>query len=246
VNNHQNQLDRFREAANRAAPPASTVIFEMIAVIEGMGKQNLSVPDVLFDGFAVLQAMDEKAKTRTSAENVNDVLGTIVRLLRHDKEFQRDEWEKFEQMEKHGKLVPDGWRTELNQIAVTLDHDGDEHGCAARILELIKSDPFDRPRSTGEKTMSELNKSALELANFLDDLGGEGGGVVRDLVAENERMAKDVSFWKCRYEMLRDHTAPIDLAPSMGIVCPIEGHCPTWIDESVDAAIDAMREGGAE
>jgi len=27
-------LDRFREAANRAAPPASTVMFEMIALIE--------------------------------------------------------------------------------------------------------------------------------------------------------------------------------------------------------------------
>lgn len=26
-------LDRFREAANRAAPPASTVMFEMIALI---------------------------------------------------------------------------------------------------------------------------------------------------------------------------------------------------------------------
>jgi hypothetical protein len=39
-------------------------------------------PSVLFDGFAVLQALDEKAKGRTSAENVSDVLDAVVRLMR--------------------------------------------------------------------------------------------------------------------------------------------------------------------
>ncbi len=39
-------------------------------------------PDVLFDGFAVLQALDSKAKVRTSAENVSDVLDAVVRLMR--------------------------------------------------------------------------------------------------------------------------------------------------------------------
>lgn len=39
-------------------------------------------PAVLFDGFAVLQALDEKAKARTSAENVSDVLDAVVRLMR--------------------------------------------------------------------------------------------------------------------------------------------------------------------
>jgi len=38
--NTQNQLDRFREAASRAAPPASTVMFEMIARIEEMEERE--------------------------------------------------------------------------------------------------------------------------------------------------------------------------------------------------------------
>jgi len=46
MNNQQAQLDRFREAANRAAPPASTVMFEMIARIEEMDAAH-AVPDGL-------------------------------------------------------------------------------------------------------------------------------------------------------------------------------------------------------
>jgi hypothetical protein len=42
----QNQLDRFREAANEATPPASTVMFEMIALIEGMDSAH-AMPDGL-------------------------------------------------------------------------------------------------------------------------------------------------------------------------------------------------------
>jgi hypothetical protein len=41
-----------------------------------------TVPDVLFDGYAVLQALSERAKTRTSAENVSDTLDAIVKILR--------------------------------------------------------------------------------------------------------------------------------------------------------------------
>lgn len=37
---------------------------------------------ILFDGFAVLQALDERSKARTSAENVSDVLDAVVRLMR--------------------------------------------------------------------------------------------------------------------------------------------------------------------
>lgn len=40
------------------------------------------VPEVLFDGYAVLQGLDDKAKARTSAENVSDVLDAVVRLIR--------------------------------------------------------------------------------------------------------------------------------------------------------------------
>jgi hypothetical protein len=41
-----------------------------------------AVPEVLFDGYAVLQAMSEKAKVRTSPENVSVVLDAAVKLIR--------------------------------------------------------------------------------------------------------------------------------------------------------------------
>ena len=41
-----------------------------------------TIPAELFDGFAVYQAISEKAKARTSPENVSDVLDAVVRLLR--------------------------------------------------------------------------------------------------------------------------------------------------------------------
>ncbi|WP_292411298.1 hypothetical protein [Methylophaga sp.] len=40
--------------------------------------------DVLFDGFAVYDALDDKAKQRTGPENVSDVLDAVVRILRED------------------------------------------------------------------------------------------------------------------------------------------------------------------
>ena len=45
-------------------------------------------PAILFDGFAVLEALDDKAKTRTSAENVSDVLDAVVRLMRSNVEVR--------------------------------------------------------------------------------------------------------------------------------------------------------------
>lgn len=44
--------------------------------------QAQPVPDVLFDGYAVLSALDDKARSRTSPENVSDVLDAVVRLMR--------------------------------------------------------------------------------------------------------------------------------------------------------------------
>jgi hypothetical protein len=44
------------------------------------------LPAVLFDGFAVLQALNDKAKARTSAENVSDVLDAVVRIMRSNAE----------------------------------------------------------------------------------------------------------------------------------------------------------------
>lgn len=40
------------------------------------------LPDLLFDGFAVLQALTPAARARTGADQVSDVLDAVVRLLR--------------------------------------------------------------------------------------------------------------------------------------------------------------------
>jgi hypothetical protein len=44
---------------------------------------RVPLPEVLFDGYAVSQALSPQAKQRTSLENVSDVLDAVVRLLRH-------------------------------------------------------------------------------------------------------------------------------------------------------------------
>ena len=44
------------------------------------------IPDVLFDGYSVLKALDDHAVKRTSAENVSDVLNAVVKLLRGQRE----------------------------------------------------------------------------------------------------------------------------------------------------------------
>lgn len=54
----------------------------MERIFTAMREMAARPPDVLFDGFAVLQALDSKAKVRTSAENVSDVLDAVVRLMR--------------------------------------------------------------------------------------------------------------------------------------------------------------------
>lgn len=41
-----------------------------------------AVPEVLFGGYEVMQAMSEKAKARTSPQNVADVLDAAVKLIR--------------------------------------------------------------------------------------------------------------------------------------------------------------------
>lgn len=43
------------------------------------------IPDQLFDGYAVLQALSEKAKSRTNADNVADVLDAVVSVIRAER-----------------------------------------------------------------------------------------------------------------------------------------------------------------
>ena len=42
------------------------------------------IPPILFDGFAVYEALSLKASKRTSHENVSDVLDAIVKLMRDE------------------------------------------------------------------------------------------------------------------------------------------------------------------
>lgn len=43
-------------------------------------QQKDAIPEILFDSYTVLQALDKKASTRTSPENVCDVLDALVRI----------------------------------------------------------------------------------------------------------------------------------------------------------------------
>lgn len=40
------------------------------------------IPTILFDGFSVYEALSPKARTRTSRDNVSDVLDAIVKLMK--------------------------------------------------------------------------------------------------------------------------------------------------------------------
>jgi hypothetical protein len=51
-------------------------------VVKPSSETKGELPGVLFDGYGVLQALTDKARTRTSAENVSDVLDAVVQLMR--------------------------------------------------------------------------------------------------------------------------------------------------------------------
>ena len=40
------------------------------------------IPEELFDGYAIIQKFDARAKYRTSADNVSDVLDIVVKLIK--------------------------------------------------------------------------------------------------------------------------------------------------------------------
>jgi len=52
------------------------------AAMYAAGAEGTREPDVLFNGYAVYEALDDKAKARTSAENISDVLDAVVRIIR--------------------------------------------------------------------------------------------------------------------------------------------------------------------
>lgn len=73
---------------NRSFPPSSLKdeaadhIRELVAASAEPQPEREPIPRVLFDGFSVLQALDPKAKARTSSENVSDVLDAVVKIMR--------------------------------------------------------------------------------------------------------------------------------------------------------------------
>lgn len=43
-----------------------------------------NLPDQIFDGYAVYRELDDRAKMRTSPENVSDVIDALARLIKKD------------------------------------------------------------------------------------------------------------------------------------------------------------------
>jgi len=42
------------------------------------------IPEILFDGWKVFENLSEKARARTSSENVSDVLDAVVKIMRYN------------------------------------------------------------------------------------------------------------------------------------------------------------------
>lgn len=85
---------RVAEFVAAANPQAILSLIARIRELEGdTGKSAEAIPAVLFDGYAVYQALTEKARARTSADNVADVLDAIVGLLRAAPEGDDRNWQ---------------------------------------------------------------------------------------------------------------------------------------------------------
>lgn len=72
-------------AVAAAQPPAADEIDALrarIAELEAENAELAKLPTVLFDGYAVLNALDDKARARIISENVSDVLDAVVKLMR--------------------------------------------------------------------------------------------------------------------------------------------------------------------
>jgi biotin carboxyl carrier protein len=110
--------DRVREAiaSLEAAQPAQAPAHIQARVDRLLGTQTAApslppvmVPDILFDGYAVLQALSEQAKRRTSAQNVSDVLDAVVRVMRAAPKPAQvaapEGWQPIETAPKDGTVV---------------------------------------------------------------------------------------------------------------------------------------------
>ena len=69
---------------SQANKPYEGIILQSLAAFNAGSEQEKIKFDVIFDGCAIFQELDEKQKSRTSAENVSDVLDAVVRLMSHN------------------------------------------------------------------------------------------------------------------------------------------------------------------
>lgn len=83
-------VEQLQASAPRASWPedadlmteAADEITRLRAEVEALREDASKIPDILFDGWSVLQALTGPAKKRTSPENVSDVLDAVVNILK--------------------------------------------------------------------------------------------------------------------------------------------------------------------
>lgn len=74
-------LDR-EGGENELFPSTTCPTCHGVGALHGQAGAAVPIPDALFDGRAVYAELDVKAHSRTSADNVSDVLDAVVRLMR--------------------------------------------------------------------------------------------------------------------------------------------------------------------
>lgn len=79
-NERHNTVAETRYWCNQYKNAAKMLERELTAANQRI--RELRAPAVLFDGYTVFNALTERARLRTSAENVSDVLDAVVKLLR--------------------------------------------------------------------------------------------------------------------------------------------------------------------
>jgi hypothetical protein len=75
----ENQEDERADNMDRAASMLTVFAMREYAAAPAVAQ----MPDALYDGYAVWQALDDRAKTRTSPENVSDVLDALARVAKN-------------------------------------------------------------------------------------------------------------------------------------------------------------------
>jgi len=106
-------LKRCRaQTKNKSLVNSSATYIKLLDYAERLEAQirDAGIPEELFDGFNVLQNLDDKAKQRTGAENVSDVLDSVVKLIRSKSDNDTDNPLQTEVTELNAIIVNLGTR----------------------------------------------------------------------------------------------------------------------------------------